>query len=254
MKLTTEWVIRLLLVCNVIVVALLLGVVVYSSLHTTPGTPAQLNPSPSPSGDLMAMGNAHIPTTNSCVLCHEEGGSEVKVIPAVGHPLEGWRTCSACHTGEKLGREAPGHEGISDGECLNCHKEAVQGVAITQPHLKLQDRRCFDCHGSYAHLPSTMAGRDEDQCVLCHKPTAYPPPISPHLHETVVGCRSCHQSPEVGGLPIDHALRADSTCLLCHDIEVAQNGPGASYPLVSPGVVPSALPSSSPGVPPSASP
>ena len=242
MRLTTEWIIRLLLVCNVVVVATLLGVVVYSSIRATPGTPAQLNPSPSPSGDLMAMGNAHIPTTNACVLCHVEGGkSGLKPIPAVGHPLEGWRTCSACHTNELLGRTAPGHLGITDDQCLNCHKEAVQGTAITQPHLQLQDQHCLDCHGSYAHMPSTMASRNEDECVLCHKPTAYPPPVSPHLHGTVVGCRSCHQSAEVGGLPIDHALRSDSTCLLCHDVDVAQPGPGGS-----PTASPSARPTPSP--------
>ena len=239
--------IRLLLLLNLVLVAGLLGVVVFNGLRLTPGTPAQLNPSPSPSQELMAMGNAHIPTTNACVLCHEAGGSaNLKPIPAVGHPLEGWRTCSACHTNESLGRTAPGHDGITDDQCLNCHKEAVEGQAITQPHSKLQDQHCLDCHGSYAHLPSSMAGRDENQCMLCHKPTAYPPPSSPHLHDTVVGCRSCHQSPEVGGLPIDHALRSDSTCLLCHDISVAQNGPGTSLRLPTPSVFASLSPLPSP--------
>ena len=246
MKPTMDRVIRLLLVVNLVVVAGLLGVVLFSSLRSTPGTPAQLQPSPSASQDLMAMGNAHIPTTNACILCHDAGGSAgLKPIPAVGHPLEGWRTCSACHTNEQLGRKAPGHDGITDDQCLNCHKEAVEGQAITQPHSKLQDQRCLDCHGSYAHLPSTMAGRDETQCMLCHKPTAYPPPESPHLHGTVVGCRSCHQSPEVGGLPIDHALRSDSTCLLCHDIRTAQNGPSASGRLPTPSVFASPRPSAS---------
>jgi hypothetical protein len=238
MKLTMERGIRLLLVMNITLVVLLLGIVVFSSLRTTPGNPAQLNPSASPSLDLMSMGLAHIPTTNDCLLCHYSGGEGgLKPIPAVGHPLEGWRTCSACHTEEKLGRAAPGHTGITDDECLNCHQEAQEGTAITQPHSELQDQQCLDCHGSYSHLPESMVGRDQDECWLCHKPTAYPPPTSPHLHETVVGCRECHQSAEVGGLPIDHALRADSTCLLCHDIEVAQNGP-TLWPSASPSASP----------------
>jgi len=233
MKVTMERGIRMLLVLNVVVVVTLLGIVVYSSLRTTPGAVAQLNPSPSASPDLMQMGLAHIPTTNACVLCHEGGGAGgLKPIPAVAHPLEGWRTCSACHANDKLGRQAPGHEGITDDQCLNCHKEAVQGEAITQPHSKLQDQHCLDCHGSYAHLPSTMAGKQESECMLCHKPTAYPPPAVPHVHDTTTGCRDCHQSPEVGGLPIDHALRSDSSCLLCHDVKVAGKGPSA---LPSPG-------------------
>ena len=46
--------------------------------------------------------------------------------------------------------EAPGHSGIAEMECLNCHKIAPPGPAITQPHSQLQDQLCLDCHGSYA--------------------------------------------------------------------------------------------------------
>ena len=246
MKLTMERGIRLLLVFNVVFVVLLLGVVVFSSFRATPGTPAQLDPSASPSPDLMSMGLAHIPTTNSCLLCHYSGGEGgLKPIPAVGHPLEGWRSCSACHTAERLGRNAPGHDGIADDECLNCHKQATEGPAITQPHLEIQDKHCLDCHGSYAHLPTSMVARNEDECWLCHKPTAYPPPQFPHLHQTRINCRECHQSAEVGGLPIDHVLRTDSTCLLCHDITVAEGGP-SFLPSLPPPSTPTPAPSPSP--------
>lgn len=248
MKPTMESGIRVLLVVNIVFVALLLGVVVLSSIRSTPGVPAQLDPSPSSSPELMSMGLAHIPTSASCLLCHYTGGEGgLKPIPAIGHPLEGWRTCSACHTGEKLGRLAPGHLGITDDECLNCHKQANEGPAITQPHSDLQDQQCLDCHGSYAHLPTSMVERNETECWLCHKPTAYPPPVSPHLHDSRPDCRTCHQSAEVGGLPIDHALRADSTCLLCHDIEVASGGPSllpSPRPTLPP--APSSSPSPSP--------
>ena len=70
------------------------------------------------------------------------------------------------------GRTALGHAGIAETECLNCHKVAQPGPAITQPHSRLQDQHCLDCHGSYAHLPTSMASRSEDTCTLCHKPTA----------------------------------------------------------------------------------
>ena len=114
------------------------------------------------------MGNAHIPTTNACVLCHGAGG-EVKVVPAMLHPVEGWRRCVTCHSDENLGRKAPGHEGIAEEECLNCHKVAEAGPAITRPHSVLQDQGCLDCHGTFAHLPSSMASAKETDCVLCHK-------------------------------------------------------------------------------------
>ena len=65
--------------------------------------PAALVGTPQPTLDLMPMGNAHIPTTNACLLCHGAAG-DVKPVPAMLHPVEGWRRCNTCHTDENLGR------------------------------------------------------------------------------------------------------------------------------------------------------
>jgi hypothetical protein len=208
------------IVANIAVLGLLVVTGILGLWNTGGTQPAQLIPSPSASLNLMPMGNAHIPTTNACVLCHGAGG-EVKTIPTILHPVEGWRRCLTCHTDTNLGRLAPGHEGIAEGECLNCHTTGQTGPAITQPHAVLHDQHCLDCHGSVAHLPTTMASSKETDCVLCHKPTTLPPPQYPHPENARLSCRSCHQSAEAGALPIDHALRTDSTCLLCHDIKVA---------------------------------
>lgn len=254
--------IRLLIGANVVLVLALMVVVLLDAAHSTAGHPPQSSPTPGPSAsvELMPMGLAHIPTSDACVLCHEGGGSGgIKTIPALGHPLEGWRECLVCHTDAKLGRSAPGHAGIPQSECLNCHKEAKPGPPITQPHTALHDQHCLDCHGNVAHLPSSMASRNEDECTVCHKPTASPPPAVPHVHDDRVTCRECHQSPEIGSMPIDHALRSDATCLLCHDIVRATPAPGATsrpaptpvataqgaqtrWPLVAPGPVVAPVP------------
>lgn len=227
-----ELAIRALLVANVGVIGMLL-LVVLTSRPETPGHPAQATASASL--DLMSMGLAHIPTSASCVLCHETGGSGgLKPIPAIGHPLEGWRRCVTCHTNDLLGRTAPGHIDIPEEECLNCHKLPPEGPTITQPHSTLQDQNCLDCHGTYAHLPSSMVGKDEATCWLCHKPTELPPPEYPHIRDAALGCRECHQSAQVGGLPIDHALRENSTCLLCHDIKEVDAPDGAALPSLPP--------------------
>lgn len=197
----------------VAVAALVLAGLVFSG----GGQPAQLTATPRPSQDVIAMGNAHIPTTNACVLCHGSGG-EIKLVPAMLHPVEGWRRCVTCHTDEKLGRVAPGHDGIAEEECLNCHKQAETGPAITRPHSALMTQGCLTCHGTFAHLPSTMASADEKDCVLCHKPAELPPPEYPHAADIRLACSDCHRSPEVGNLPIDHAQRTDDQCLLCHEI------------------------------------
>lgn len=216
---------RLLVVANLVVVGVLALAMVADWIHLAPPPAAAQAPSASPSFDLMEMGLAHIPTSNDCLLCHYEGGaSGVKPIPALGHPLEGWRTCLVCHTNEKLGRKAPGHEGIAEAECLNCHKVAPPGPAITQAHSRL-DRPCLDCHGGVAHLPTSMVGRNQDDCWLCHKPAAEPPPQKPHPDNPNLTCRTCHQAAQVGALPIDHALRGDSTCVLCHQMNLPPPSP-----------------------------
>jgi hypothetical protein len=200
--------------------AALTGVLAVGLVLTSGSQPAQLIATPAPTLDLMPMGAAHIPTTNACLLCHGKAG-EIKAVPAILHPVEGWRRCLTCHTDESLGRKAPGHEGITEEQCLNCHKVAAAGPAITRPHAEIQGKGCLDCHGSVAHLPSSMATMNQDDCILCHKPTNLPPPAYPHAADSRLECSSCHRSPEVGGLPIDHAQRTDSMCLLCHEIKIA---------------------------------
>ena len=223
---------RLLLVANIAVVALLAGTMVLDWLRVIPAQNTaveSLAPDASASPETMQMGIAHIPTSNSCLLCHEKGGAaQLKPIPAIGHQLEGWTACLTCHTDESLGRKAPGHVGIAESECLNCHKEAQDGPAITQAHAEL-DQPCLNCHGSVAHLPSSMVGRNQDECWLCHKPNPNPPPLKPHPDPENLTCRSCHQAAQVGALPIDHALREEKTCTLCHDVNPrASVSPAAS--------------------------
>lgn len=220
---------RALVFAAIAILAVLAGVVAVGLVLSGGSQPAQLTGTPKPTSDVIVMGNAHIPTTNACVLCHGAGG-EVKPVPAILHPVEGWRRCVTCHSDENLGRKAPGHDGIAEEECLNCHKVAEAGPAITRPHSVLQTQGCLTCHGTFAHLPSSMASAKETDCVLCHKPTDLPPPAYPHAADNRLACSSCHRSPEVGGLPIDHAQRADTTCLLCHDVKLAIPGPTIGAP------------------------
>ena len=240
---------RLLIALNLVVVALLALTMVADWMQVLPsvGVPASTSSAaPTATPEQMEMGLAHIPTSNSCLLCHESGGSSgVKPIPAIGHPLEGWHACLTCHTDDKLGRNAPGHKGVAETECVNCHEVAQDGPSITQAHADL-DEPCFDCHGSVAHLPSSMVGRNQDECWLCHKPNPAPPPTRPHPEPGQLTCRACHQSADTGALPIDHALRADSSCLLCHNIRATPSGGSPAAPSASPSGGSPAAPSASP--------
>jgi hypothetical protein len=216
---------RLLIALNLVVVALLALTMVADWMRVLPtvampGSTSSAAPTATP--EQMEMGLAHIPTSNSCLLCHESGGSSgVKPIPAIGH------------------------KDIADTECVNCHKVAQDGPAITQAHAELHEA-CFDCHGSVAHLPSSMVGRNQDECWLCHKPNPAPPPTRPHPEPGQLTCRACHQSADTGALPIDHALRADSSCLLCHNIRATPSGGSFEAPSASPSGGSSEAPSATP--------
>ena len=252
MRTRVDRTLRVLIVLNIAVVAILAGTMVLDWMRVIPArnTAAEsLTPEATPAPETMQMGLAHIPTSNSCLLCHEKGGAaDLKPIPAIGHQIEGWTACLTCHDDKSLGRKAPGHIGISQSECLNCHKTAQDGPAITQAHADLHEQ-CLDCHGSVAHLPSSMVGRNQDECWLCHKPNTVTPPRKPHPDPENLTCRSCHQAEQVGALPIDHALREENTCKLCHAVGVPSSSAIPASPAPSASGEPDAddLPSASPG-------
>src|SRR3989304_1901072 len=85
----------------------------------------------------------------------------------MGHPLEGWKDCTACHADDRLVRTAPGHSGIHKSDCLACHEVPdAEGTAPPRPHHLVTGTTCVSCHGTEAPLPTDMAGRNN--CWICH--------------------------------------------------------------------------------------
>ena len=227
--------IKILIALNAVLVALLAGGLLFNLWNTAAGHPAQAAaPTPSASSGTSRWDwRTSRPTATACSAMRAAADSAgLKVVPGILHPVEGWRRCTVCHTDTTLGRLAPGHTGITEEECLNCHKTGQAGPAITQPHAALANQDCLSCHGTVAHLPSSMASSDASDCILCHKAADLPPPQFPHSTDPALSCRACHQGEQVGGLPISHALRSDRTCLLCHDI-VTEGG--VTFPPACPG-------------------
>lgn len=206
-----------------VVAAVGFAVVAFDLLRSAPAADhaAQIatpTPTVEPS-KLMLMGAAHIPTDADCRLCHEtSSGVGLTPVPVLGHPLEGWTSCTSCHSEDRLVKTAPGHTGIAQTECLNCHKEGPTAPAITRPHSLLRNTGCLQCHGGQVHLPTTMVGRSDTECWLCHQAAPEAPPEFPHPADTGVTCRTCHVAGKVGALPADHDARADTICVLCHDV------------------------------------
>lgn len=141
------------------------------------------SPTPEPSAlNPMAISPIGIsmPEGSDCEGCHTTGddGPGTKEIPVMGHPLFGWRDCTACHRTASLVSTAPGHSGLHKDQCLVCHQtQADAGVATTPPlrpeHMGT-DKPCTACHGidKHAPLPESMKGRG-DNCWICHNGPEY---------------------------------------------------------------------------------
>lgn len=182
------------------------------------------SPSPQPSPTItIAMGGIAIPVSANCSACHETDGGALglRPIPAMGHPLEGWSDCTACHAPAGLVQTAPGHTGIHADECLLCHKPGDLPPPLSRPHMATQNRACLSCHGTgIAPLPTDMTHRSQNVCWLCHRLPSVPPPVP--AHQTVSGetdCTTCHTAGgTAGALPPDHSTRKTTECLLCHEV------------------------------------
>lgn len=217
----------------------LLGNVVVPELAPTDvpivASPSPTSPPASPLASSLAdiapgMGGA-VPANADCGACHltNAGVIGLRTIPAMGHPLQGWTQCTACHSTQTLVATAPGHTGIHASACLTCHKPGNLPAPLSRPHRALQNMACLDCHGTTAPLPQDMTHRSERVCWLCHRLPDVQPPVPEHA--TVTGetdCLACHVAGKVGALPADHATRTSSECLLCHEIPGSGTTPGSS--------------------------
>jgi len=142
----------------------------------SPAPSASPTPSASVATGLSPMASSPIGVAMAsdadCSACHlTDTGVGTKAIPAMAHPLEGWRDCTACHATGRLVATAPGHSGLHKDQCLLCHKPLPAGstAAPARPHHVYPNQPCISCHGTKAPLPTDMAGRQD--CWICHPGT-----------------------------------------------------------------------------------
>jgi hypothetical protein len=173
------------------VLVLLLGIAAVGSFLVAVAAPdlaalaagGTIGASPAPSAtplSPMALSpvGIELPEGADCAGCHtDDGVVGTKPIPVMGHPLWGWRDCTACHSTGSLVRSAPGHSGIHQDQCLLCHQsrsDAGESPPPLRPEHMGTDKPCTACHGvdEHAPLPPSMAGRG-DRCWICHNGPEY---------------------------------------------------------------------------------
>lgn len=116
--------------------------------------------------------SVEIPQSADCTGCHlrTDGTLGSNPVPAIGHPVEGWNDCTACHQTSRLVTTAPGHTGIHRDDCLVCHTKSTP-LPEARPHPPIRNTGCFECHGTTAPLPTDMSHRPDANCWLCHRAT-----------------------------------------------------------------------------------
>ena len=136
-------------------------------------------PSPTARSAMSPVG-IEMPADANCNGCHmtTTGTVGTKPPPVMGHPLAGWRDCTACHTVGSLVKTAPGHTSLHKDDCLICHQTRVEAGASAAPRTRPEHmggtQTCSSCHGidDHAPLPESMKGRG-DNCWICHNGPEY---------------------------------------------------------------------------------
>ncbi len=168
------------LTLGILVVGTFLVVVAVPDLAGSTAEAPTSRPTAGPSAtprSAMALSPVGIemPADANCNGCHltASGGVGTKPIPVMGHPLAGWRDCTACHSEASLVKTAEGHSSLHKDECLICHQTRLEAGASAVPELRPEHmggtKPCSSCHGvdNHAPLPDAMKGRG-DNCWICH--------------------------------------------------------------------------------------
>jgi hypothetical protein len=176
---------------GVTIAALTVGIVVVAgfllavALPDVGGLTALVNPTPAPtaaaqptpaSGMALSPIGIQMPKDANCEACHVTTAGTVgtKPIPKLGHPLWGFRDCTACHKPDGLVQTAPGHSSLHKDDCLVCHRAADPAtatgasVAPMRPEHMGGDKACTSCHGVDKHAPLPEAMKGRDNCWICH--------------------------------------------------------------------------------------
>ncbi len=134
-------------------------------------------PTPAPGASVAPNGamtpiSIEIPENADCNGCHlrKDGTLGANPIPVIGHPVQGWTECTACHTTTRLVQTAPGPTGIHKDQCLVCHTKSTP-LPEPRPHPPTRNQGCYECHGKTAPLPTDMSHRPDSNCWLCHRST-----------------------------------------------------------------------------------
>lgn len=156
--------------------------------------------------------SSHIPTTDSCDVCHQTSGWE----PArINHSNVAPGTCATCHNGTYAKGKKSSHIATT-ASCDICHLTTAWKPA-TMGHSNVASGICATCHnGTTARGKSSSHIAAAASCDTCHLTTAWTPATAmSHSNVTPGTCATCHNGTTARGKSSMHISTADS-CDACH--------------------------------------
>jgi hypothetical protein len=180
---------------------------------------------PSANFTIVGLPSNHLPTTQSCEICHVGAGSSITATPVV--------------TGARFSGSKMNHAGLVT--CVSCHGPTITGGSFAGVSKIIVMPSTTPAGAATAHLPTSTA------CEACHQgsmpaglvaasatlPTpgslfATPIPTTAQIHAGITsGCQGCHEAPyawmDMGKYPI-----SPSTFVAGSQYTGFQTRPGAS--------------------------
>lgn len=146
--------------------------------------------------NAQAKNTTHIPTTQSCDVCHT---TSVWKPTSYNHQGVAAGTCATCHNGINAAGKPPGTHIPTNQSCDVCHRMGISWLPVLTPysHTGIAAGTCTTCHaGNYPnidfkpgnHLPTTA------QCDACHHNFVMWLPANAYNHTGIATgtCRTCH--------------------------------------------------------------
>lgn len=157
----------------------------------------------------------------NCITCHSGTYTAINAQAKSATHIPTTQSCDVCHTTVAWNPTSFSHAGVVAGTCATCHNN-VNATGQSTPHIATT-QSCDICHRTglswlplitpYAHTGVATTG-----CANCHGGAFPNIDVKPATHlPTLLGCENCHASFS-SWLPVkfNHTGVATGTCQTCH--------------------------------------
>ena len=131
-------------------------------------------------------------TPRDCKGCHTSG-SRINATTMSANHIPTSQSCDVCHRGNNWNSAVFNHGGIAAGTCTSCHN-GTTARGKTGNHIQTS-ASCDSCHKTSAWLPATFSHSlvAPGSCATCHNGSTARGKAASHI-ATSQSCDTCHKT------------------------------------------------------------